>query len=316
MAAVTFGDGLPGMDHPGRKIEVDAVAAPADSAGGLEVRAASVDVDFFSALGTPVLSGRAFHSGDLGFGQGVVVVNRPFVQQVLGGRNPVGERVRYAAAAGEEPGPWHEIVGVVGDLGMNPSDPAEAAGMYHPVAPQRVAPFRMAVRVAGGSPESLAPRLRAITAAVDPTLRLYDVQRMDEVGRADQIANRLIAFVLVLVAFIALLLSTVGTYSLISFTVSQRTREIGIRIALGADPRRILITIFSRTFTQLATGVVAGGAVAALLLFAGLGDQMSREGPGLLLMVSAVMLGVGLLACVAPARRVLRIQPSQVVSEA
>lgn len=105
VAAVTFGDGLPGMDHPGRKIKVDGVAAPADSAGGLEVRAASVDVDFFSALGAPVLSGRAFHSGDLGFGQGVVVVNRPFVQQVLGGRNPVGERVRCAAAAGEEPGP-------------------------------------------------------------------------------------------------------------------------------------------------------------------------------------------------------------------
>jgi predicted permease len=314
VVAVTFGDRLPGMGHPGRNIEVEDLV-PADSIAGLIARVASVDVDFFDALDIPALSGRVFDAGDLESEQPVVLVNSSFVQNVLGNRNPLGRRVRYASVAGGEPGAWHEIVGVVSDLGMNPSGREEGEGLYHPMAPQASSPVLMAVRVAGQRPESLGPRLGMIAAAVDPTLRLYDVQRLDEAGRTDHVADRLVASTLLVVGAIALLLSAVGLHALTSFTVSQRTREIGIRVALGADHRRILIDIFSRVLVQLTIGVAVGGVAAVLLLLAGLGDQISREGPALLLMVGVVMLGVGILACVAPARRVLRIQPKQALSE-
>ncbi len=164
---MTFADRLPGMDHPRRFVEVDGVAAPQGPAIGHAVSNASVDVGFFDALGTPILSGRGFNSGDVGSDRGVAIVNQSFVSQLLGDQNPIGRRVRYATPPREQPGPWYEIVGVVGDLGMNPANPARAAGLYRPVAPGNVYPVRMAVRVPQG-PQSFAPRLRAITAAETP----------------------------------------------------------------------------------------------------------------------------------------------------
>lgn len=95
---------------------------------------ASVTVDYFDILRTPILSGRAFHSGDLAADARVVIVNQSFVDRVLGGRNPIGRRV---SPQGEAPGPWYRIVGVVEDLGVVDGDVEEDSGLYHPVAPRR-----------------------------------------------------------------------------------------------------------------------------------------------------------------------------------
>ncbi|HSG40890.1 MAG TPA: FtsX-like permease family protein, partial [Thermoanaerobaculia bacterium] len=265
-----------------------------------------------------ILSGRGFNSGDLASGQGVVIVNQSFVRRVLGGGNPIGRRVRYldledpdAVRPREEPGPWHEIVGVVRDLGMTDgSFPGEGAGLYHPMAHGGVYPVYMAVHV-GPDPESFAPRLRGIAMAVDPTLRLYGIQPLDEVA---SIALKTIGFwfrVVVLASSIALLLSLAGIYSVMSFTVARRTREIGIRSALGADPRRIVAAIFSRAFAQFGLGVVVGGGLVLALIHLASGGGLSAKGAGLFMAYMALMLGVCTLACIVPTRRALRIQPTE-----
>jgi predicted permease len=314
VASVAVATRLPGMDHPQRRVEVDDVTAPQDSASSYEVSTAQVGVHFFDAFDVPILSGRAFNSGDAADGRHTAIVNQSFVHRILGDRNAIGRRVRFAAKPGERPSPWYEIVGVVKDLNMNPFSPNEGAGLYRLLSPDASAsgsgyPVQMAVRVRG-DPASFATQLRSIAAAVDPTLRLYDVQSLDAIGQRVRLSLDLLVSVLALVASIALLLSTAGIYSLVSFTVSRRTREIGIRAALGASSRQIVTAIFSRAAAQVGLGIVIGALGATFI-----GDQVATEGPGLLLAVAALMLTVGLLACAVPARRALRIQPTEALKE-
>ena len=310
ISAVTFADIVPGMSQPRSYVDVDGVAPPRGSAIGHVVRDARIDVGFFDALDTPILLGSGFSSGDLESDRDVVIVNQSFVNQLLADEKPIGRRVRYATPPDEEPGPWYEIVGVVGDLGMNPENPAQAAGLYHPVAPADAYPVRMVVRVRQ-DPQALALRLRRIATAVDPTMRLDELLALDEVIRREQLAMRFGALALFLVAAMVLALATAGTYALMSFIVSQRTREIGIRTALGANPQSIVASIFSRGLAQLALGVALG--IAGLVVLEG--REGGIEAPGVLLAVPALMMVVGLSACGVPARRALRIQPTEALRE-
>jgi ABC-type antimicrobial peptide transport system permease subunit len=196
--------------------------------------------------------------------------------------------------------------------------PAQATGvglvdakLYHAAASGQVQPVTLAVRVRGNAQATVSGRLREIAAAVDPNLQLRDVVMMDEALRGEQGIARLVAAVLVFVTLSVVLLSAAGIYSMMSFTVTQRRREIGIRAALGADPRRILASVFSRALGQLATGVVLGVAAAALLQRAAGGDLMQRHGTLVLAVVVGMMTVVGLLAALGPARRGLRIDPTE-----
>jgi putative ABC transport system permease protein len=331
VAGAAYASLLPRMDHPQRRIELDEGGAgrPGPSPGHCEgpmtpqqwdcVSSASVDAGYFGVLEAPVLAGRGFHAGDLEPGSRVVVVNRSFVERALGGRNPVGRRLRYLdpedpdeAGPDREPGPWHEIVGVVRDLGMSDgSDPGESgAGVYHPMDAGAASSVYLAARVRG-DPAAFAPRLRAVAAAVDPTLRLHDPVPLDQVASG---SLKVIAFwfrIVALASLVALLLSLAGIYSVMSFTVARRTREIGVRVALGADPRRIVAAIFARPLRQVALGVAAGSALVGLLVFA---MYSGAPSPGQVAMVAAyaaLMMGVCLLACIVPTRRALRVEPTE-----
>lgn len=325
---VTFAALLPRMDHPQRRVEVE--GAPADAAarpctGGAGagqtgcVSSVAVAPDYLEVLEAPVLAGRGFAPGDVGEAGGVVV-NRAFVERVLGGRNALGRRIRYVDLPGDaddgaarvQPGPWMEIVGVTKDLAMTDgTNPDESgAGVYHAAAPGDAAPAYLAVRVRG-EPASYAPRIRALAAGVDPGLRLHDVLPLDEVQQ-NHLAS--IAFwfrITVAAAGVALLLSLAGIYSVMSFTVSRRTREIGIRAALGADPRRIVLAIFSRALAQVGVGVALGGALATALALMVSSGAVSAKGVLLVAAHLVVMVGVCMLACVGPSRRALRIEPTQ-----
>ncbi|HEX2203806.1 MAG TPA: FtsX-like permease family protein, partial [Longimicrobium sp.] len=330
VAGVTFADRLPRTDHPQRPVEVEGEGTAPPPAGPCGsgpllaaqracVSSASVGVGWFGVLGATVVAGRGFQAGDAAPGARVVVVNRAFVDRVLGGRNPVGRRVRYrgpedpdAASPDTEPGPWHEIVGVVPDLAMTDgSDPGESgAGLYHPVAPGAAAPVLLAVRVRG-DPASFAPRLRALAAAADPALRVDRFLPLDEIQRD---SLRTIGFwfrVIVVACGVALLLSLAGIYSVMSFAVSRRTREIGVRVALGADARRIVAAIFSRALAQVALGVLVGGALTAALTLMVSGGAVSAKGAALVAAHMALMVGVCMLACVEPTRRALRVPPTE-----
>jgi hypothetical protein len=231
----------------------------------------------------------------------------------MGGRNPVGRRVRYLADDGEpaaaDEAPWYEVVGVVADFGMAFGGDRREAGVYHPVAPGGAYPAHLAVRVRG-EPGAFAPRLAGLAAAVDPALQLHAVLPMDELSNPDMRSTETRFWLFVLVSGGAVLLSLAGIYAVMAFTVAQRTREIGIRVALGADARRVVLAVFRRPLTQVVAGIVAGGVLTSLLppLIGG------ATTVGLVILVSmhmALMLAVCLLACIVPTRRALRVEPME-----
>jgi hypothetical protein len=262
-----------------------------------------VSAGFFAAFGTSVVAGRDFVPVDFEVGR-VLIVNQSFARNVFGERNPIGQRIRIVSGevdslAGED---WYEVVGMVGDFGWQLPRPEEQSAMYRPRLPTADAGLNLAIRVR--DPESFGPRLRRIAADVDPTIRLTEVQPLALVGGGEARMNWALTSVAWLISSIVLLLSATGIHSLMSFTVARRTREIGIRAALGARPGRIVADIFSRAFLQIGLGVLLGSGLAALW---GLG---STRAVLLLLAADGIMLLVGLVACAVPLMRALRIDPT------
>ena len=285
--------------------------------------------------------GGGFNPSDLTSAAPVVVVNEYFVNEILQGRNAVGRRIRYSTRYGErsstgrppggtrafmrEQGGWYEIVGVVKNLGMDTTRDAFTSGtgpgVYHPLTPDAMGAggtyaVRMAFHVRGDT-AAFSPQLRAAAHAVHPALRLYDVLPLD--GPVDRTAKgqrrvgRFSAVVTALVALIALLISIAGIYSVLSFTVARQTREIGIRIALGAAPHRVVAGVFSRAMLQIGIGIIVGTLVWFYVIVQVLGGQ---DRIGLLAANVVVLILVGLIACGLPVRRALRIEPTEALRDA
>ena len=317
VADVTFATALPGGESRAT-IEVDGVDMPAT--GAPEVRSSRVAPDYFNAFDAGTLIGTPLPSVDAA-GSGAVIVNRAFVRQVLGDGDPLGRRFRYVTrrdggASGIELQRWYEIAGVANDLLANAVDPVMVQPtVFHPMAlPDVTSPVTLIVLVGGGTPSTFIGRLREIAAALDPTIRL-SASPMVEMYRQQDFAVRLVLLVVILIVTSVLLLSAAGIYALMSFTVSQRRKEIGIRAALGADSQRLLQGIFSRAALQLAMGVAVGIALAVVLNSASDGEMLGNLGPVLLPAMSLVMIAVGLLATLGPARRGLRIDPVQALRQ-
>jgi predicted permease len=312
---VSFASQLPGGDRPVEYLEVEGVANTPPW-----VQSAAIDEDFFNTMHGSLVAGRGFRTGDFDADQRVLVVNADFVQRVLGGRQAVGRRVRFRnRESGSEPwGPWHEIIGVVQGIPMNRHPEMSPAGLYLPLKPE-VASVRMAVHLRN-EPESFTPRLRAIATALEPNLRLYEPMRLDRIGNADVSLFWLGTRILIGGSLLILALSLAGIYAIMSFTVSRRTREIGIRVALGADRRRILASSFARPLAQIAAGVFLGVAFCVLYL-RGEVQQSVAGGIGYLRVAAiivgftAAMFAVCMLACIVPTRRALGIQPTAALKQ-
>jgi predicted permease len=320
VSGVTYAWGLPGQESPAF-VEVEGMPPAGGSTPGREVRRGWVDVDYFDVFDVPILAGRRFDSRDLDTGATATIVSRTFVRQILGDNNALGRRVRVVPAGDAEPGPWYGIVGVVDDLRSNAAIYQETEGrLYHPMAPGQAHPVKLALRV-GSTPATFAGRFREITIALDPTLRLQELLPLDELYRTHpmQMTARFGAWTLALATLSVLFLSTAGIYALTSVTVTQRRREIGIRVVLGAHPHRILGSIFSRAVVQLVLGVAVGilGAVplATYMRPGALEFGIAPDTHVVLPAVAALMIAAGLVAAIGPARRGLRIQPAEVLKE-
>lgn len=315
---VALGTGLPGQGDWTR-VQVDG-APGGEGAAGHFVTVTHVDLDYLAAFGSEVLAGRGLGPADVDTAAAAVVVNQAFVRGVLGGGSVLGRRVRYDAPYAPAPGAapaerWYEIVGVVADVHANAIAPELAEpGMFRALVPGEFSRVSLAVRVRGNDFAAYQDRLRAITAAVEPTLRLHP-RPLRDIYREQETGMRMVALVLGLIILSVLGLSAAGIYALMSLTVTQRRREIGIRAALGADPRRILAGIFSRSLRQLGIGVAVGLAAAGLLDVAMGGEVFYGRGAVLLPAVCLLMTAVGLLAALGPARRGLRIQPMEALRE-
>lgn len=314
---VTFASHLPRTLHERVLIEADGVAPPEGSIG-IRVGRASVDLDFFDVMDAPILAGRGFGPADVGAKVVPLIVNRAFVDQVLNGRNPIGMRVRRLTLRHNDSPPvierseWHEIVGLVENMGvlLGGMDPTDGAGFYQPATPGDLPAVRMAVHV-GGAPAGFAPRLRAVASAVDPALRLEEVVPLDEAGSHMWLEMQFVSRLLMLASAIALLLSLAAIYSVTAFAVARRTREIGIRAALGANPRRILGAIFLRPLIQVGLGVAVGSVLVGLSAAGFLSGSISAQQIGLTALYGMIMLAVCALACVVPTRQALRVDPTE-----
>lgn len=300
---VAFADRLPVVDQFTYQIEVDTMTG-APATGLRKSTLVHVSHGFFAAFGTSAVAGRDFEPLDFETGR-VLIVNESFARYVLGERNPIGQRIRIVSGednsvAGED---WYEVVGMVRDFGWQPPEPRHQSAMYRPRLPTPGVDVSLALWVR--DPEAFTNRLRTIAADVDPTIGLTDVQPLAQAGGGEARMNWALTSVAWLISFIVLLLSATGIHALMAFTVARRTREIGIRAALGARPGRIVAAIFSRAFLQIGAGVLVGSGLAALL---GIGSMRQVL---LLLAADGLMLVVGLTACAVPLRRALRIEPTE-----
>jgi putative ABC transport system permease protein len=331
VAGVTLAERLPLMPSDGGVIELDD-AGPSESVTGRElfVTTTAVDPDFFEVFQTPVLAGRGFAPHDTGVGANTVVVNQLFVNQILAGRNAVGRRIRYRAersAAIKAPGPWFEIIGVVRDLVPDPEAPMSLDNpakrlVYHTLASNRTQsyPLYLATHVRSGDPTSVLPTLRRMAAEINPGLRLSDIQRLDQGTSSDARAWNGFADFILLVSAIALVLSLAGIYAITSFTVSRRTREIAVRVALGAQISNVVATVFRGPFFQVAVGVAVGCVMMGSLVALAMRDSDVGVGTvtrhaALLLVYGATMMGVCALACIGPLLRVFRVEPTDVLRD-
>jgi putative ABC transport system permease protein len=221
----------------------------------------------------------------------------------------LGRQFRYRYALdGDGPSKVYHAIGVIDDFPafrLEPGIEAQAT-VYHPVAPGDVSPV-LSVRLRGPVPDGFVGRFRQIAAELDPTLQLAELLPLSVAYDPKRKALRLLAVGVSVVTGSVLLLSASGIYALMSFIVARRTREIGIRAALGAHPRSLLMSIFGRVLWQIVAGVVVGCASASVLL-----SQSSvtlGEAGYLLTAVAIIMLSAGCMAAVGPARRSLRIHP-------
>ena len=288
---------------------------------GYGARPNRVDENFFRAFEVDLVAGRFFQSADLDSTAFNVLVNQAFVDLYLTDRKVLGRRFQYVGRGGDMDHvnvpfkQWYTIVGVVANFPPKKMDPgAIEARVYHTLVPGAMYTDHY-IRNLGTSPPGLSARIRQIAAPVDPALQVRDIRNLEEIMRSDQRIMRLSAIALVTLTASVLLLSAAGIYSLMSLTVNQRRREIGVRAALGANPRRILSSVFKRAARQLGVGVAAGVA-AAFVLDKALSGILLEDNEALMLsLVAVVMLTVGFAAAYGPARRGLAIQPTEALRD-
>ena len=275
------------------------------------IRAAGVAIGpgFLEALEAVPTLGRLFTEADSAPGAlPVALVNRSFVAHHLRGRNPLGAHI-LATVSREDGAPvWREIVGVVPDLGLSAADPSAAAGIYTPLVGARE--FRLIVRTSD-NPGRLVDRVRSAIAAADPAIRLREIVPLDQVGSTERRFLAGVSTAMLLVGATAVALSTLSVYALLSFAVSQQTRELGIRIALGATPRRVVARVLLSAAMYVAMGTLIGGILGAILVQARTVLALRVPTGGLALIPGVVipLVVAALLACWMPTRRALSIQP-------
>jgi putative ABC transport system permease protein len=337
VVAVTFSDRAPGSVASSRFAVVESFPG-VEPAYDDEFRTSAVGQGFFEAFDRPIVAGRAFRGGDWTPTARTIIVNEAFAREFsrnAGGGSPIGFRLRYRAssarpdASAAEPSAaaeasadrWFEIVGVVRDLGLDPDDEGnELPYVFHAASAGTVSSLVLSVRMRG-NPATLAARLPVIAATVDARLLVQEAQPLDEwVRQRDMVLIVTVGAQLAVTALV-LFLSALGIFSLVSISVSRRTREIGLRAALGANPRHLLAGILSRAVALMGSGITAGGALLLLSVALGAGPsgRPAEDVPLFAVylgMTSAVMLAACLLACIEPAGRALRINLTDALREA
>src|SRR5215208_375763 len=271
----------------------------------------SVEHEYFGAMGIQVVPARPLGARDDEHSPRVVVVNETFARRFFPGPDPAREAVGKRMSFEGDGGPWAEVVGVAKDGKYWTIGEAPQLFVYSPLAQSYGSTVTLVARTAGGDPRALIPALNAEVRALDPALPLYDVKTVEEHMGVSLFPARVAAALLGGFGLLALVLAAMGVYGVVSYAAAQRTREIGIRVALGARRRDVLRLVAGRGMLLVALGVCLGlaGALALTRFMEGVLYGVSATDPVTFALVVAVLLGVALLACLVPARRATKVDP-------
>ena len=286
-----------------------AIEGEPSSASGLRplVPMEHVSRDYFSTLKVPLREGRVFEEGDFTPQAEMVIVNRAFVRRYCPNEDVMGKRIRL----GGMNAPWKTIVGAVGDVRHTSLNHEAEPEVYVPYAGEDTPSTVMLAVRTDADPRSLVAAVRDAVMAVDAEQPIFAAATMEQRVADAALGTRFNATLLSLFGFAALALTAVGVYGVVAYSVVERTREIGIRVALGATPRDVAGMVMSQVMAMTAVGIVLGfiGAVFVTRFLAGLLYGI-RPGDPLTLVGAATILGlVALAACYLPTRRAMRVDP-------
>ena len=289
-------------------------APPVDDKRRPTVGELVISPDYFHAMDVKIQRGRVFSDADGIAGPPVVIINQRFAEKFFSRQDPIGKRLRVFESPQNQPGSWLTVVGVTPDILQNlPNQNAtrELAALIY--VPYRQKPMRDMSLMARTSvpPNSLGTAFRREVATLDEDMVLYNLRSLEERLDLNNWPQKVFGSLFAIFAMIALLLASVGLYAVISHSVSQRTQEIGLRMALGSSAQGILQLIFIQGARQLLIGLVIGLA-ASIGLTRVLGSMLvnvSPRDPVTLLLVTLVLSTAASLGCLLPARRAMRVDP-------
>jgi putative ABC transport system permease protein len=270
----------------------------------------AVSAGFFETFNIRPIRGRVINETDREAGLPVVVVNQMFVDRYLEGKDPLSRRIRLGGRNGDNPNPWMTIVGVVPTLYSGDTDEPREPEFYVPLTQRHASFASMAVQTTG-DPLAITSQVRNTVRQLNPDIPIYFVYSMEHAFARPTWFIRVFGTMFMIFGLIALFLASVGLYAVMSFAVSRRVREVGIRMALGAQGRDVVRMIFGQGAWQLGVGLVLGLGLAAgvaQLLTIILFDVQPRD-PAIFGSVVVVLALAGLAACLVPARRATRVDP-------
>ena len=280
--------------------------ASGGTADATDINANVVGPGFFRTVGIRFVAGRDFSDQDIEGRPPVAIVNETAVRTHLRDENPIGKRVRFDGPRG----PWREIIGVVRDSKYGALGEGPLAVAYLPVAQNHETGMTLYVRTSV-PPASLASTLRREIQTIEPNLPVPNIQTMAQTIGTSLYAARMGAWLLGVFGGLALLLAAVGVYGVLAFSISRRTREMGIRLALGADSRDVFLLVVRDGMLVVSVGIILGlaGGIAGTRSLASFLYDVSPSDLPTYVATTVILSGVALIACVIPARRAMRVPP-------
>ena len=269
----------------------------------------TISPGYLPTMRIPLLRGRAFSDSDNQDAVPVALIDSTLAQMYFGKVDPIGKRINLSPGGGKPE--WHQVIGIVADVKRSGGLQAEHKGLaYFPIAQMPERGLFIELR-AQGDPQALVSAARATVQRLDPQQPIYDIRTMEQVIAEFAAQPRFNMLLLGLFAALALVLAAVGIYGVVSYAVSQRTHEIGIRMALGAERGDVLRMVLGQGMKMAAIGVVCGflGSVVATRALAGMLYGVNTTDPLTFAVVALLLSLVALLACYMPARRATRVDP-------
>ena len=269
-----------------------------------------ISANYFATMGIPLLAGRAFSETEMNDTPAVAVINESLARQLWPGENSIGKRLRQGAA--DSQAAWREVVGVVADVKLNGLEREAPLQVYLPLALRNSSTVKLFVRTEG-EPLALAKTIEQTIRSLDKDLPLT-TRSMDEVLGNAMERQRLTLVLLAILAVLALVLAGIGIYGVMSYMVTERTHELGIRLALGAQTSDVLRFVVKQGMQLASAGIVSGLAIALLLAkllksFSALLYGVEATDPATFMLIALLLLAVALVACWLPARRAAKVDP-------